>query len=95
MFSRDTAEMVESNSLGILKTITVIKIFLVTATLSPQTRDCRTTVKFLNFRTPDNFAVIYLKLNQGGQTLGYFVKKDANGIVNSEDPDQTAAQGAV
>ena len=58
------------------------------------------TVKFLNFRTPENFAVIYLKFKQKAQTLGYFVKrvfcqKDANGIANSEDPDQTAPLGAV
>ena len=33
------------------------------------------TVKFLNFRTPENFAVIYLKFKQRGETLGYFVKK--------------------
>ena len=33
------------------------------------------TVKFLNFRMPENFAVIYLKFKQRGQTLGYFVKK--------------------
>ena len=53
------------------------------------------TVKFQNLRTPENFAVIYLKFKQRGQTLGYFVKKDANGITNSEDPDQTAPLGAV
>ena len=35
----------------------------------------KTTVKFLNFRTPKNFAVIYLKFKQRGLTLGYFVKK--------------------
>ena len=29
-----------------------------------------------------------------GQTLGYFVN-DANGIVNSENPDQTTPLGAV
>ena len=29
------------------------------------------TVKFLKFRTPKNFAVIYLKFKQRGQTLGY------------------------
>ena len=52
------------------------------------------TVKFLNFRTPENFALIYLKFKQIGQTLGYFVK-NANGIANSEDPDQTAPLGAV
>ena len=33
------------------------------------------TVKFLNFRTPENFAVFYLKFKQRGKTLGYFVKK--------------------
>ena len=32
-------------------------------------------VKFLKFRTPKNFAVIYLKFKQRGQTLEYFVKK--------------------
>ena len=53
------------------------------------------TVKFQNFRTPENFAVIYLKLKQRGQTLRYFVKKDANRKANSEDPDQTALLGAV
>ena len=48
------------------------------------------TVKFLNFRTPENFAVIYLKLKQRSQTLGI-----SNGITNSEDPDQTAPLGTV
>ena len=33
------------------------------------------TIEFLNFRMPENFAVIYLKFKQRGQTLGYFVKK--------------------
>ena len=33
------------------------------------------TVKFLNFRTPENFAVIYLKFKQRGQTLWFFIKK--------------------
>ena len=53
------------------------------------------TVKILNFRTPENFAVIYLKFKKRGQTSGYFLKKDANGIANSVDPDQTAPLGAV
>ena len=48
------------------------------------------TVKFLNFLTPKNFAVSYLKFKQSSQTLGYFVK-----MVQSEDPDQTAPLGAV
>ena len=50
------------------------------------------TVKFLNFLKPENFAVNYLKFKQRSQTLGYFIKKDANGIANSEDPDQTALE---
>ena len=29
------------------------------------------------------------------QASGYFVKKNANGIANSEDPDQTAPLGAA
>ena len=33
------------------------------------------TVKFLNFRTPENFAVINLKFKQRGQTLGHFVQR--------------------
>ena len=33
------------------------------------------TVKFLNFRTPENIAVIYLKFKQRGQTLECFAKK--------------------
>ena len=53
------------------------------------------TVKFLNFKTPENFAVIYLKFKQRGKTLGYFVKKNANGKAISEDPDQTAPLGSV
>ena len=33
------------------------------------------TVKFLNFRTPENVAVTYLKFKQRDQPLGYCVKK--------------------
>ena len=53
------------------------------------------TVKFLSFRTPENFAVIYLKFKIRVQTLGYFVKKIQREIANSEDPDQTASLAAV
>ena len=42
------------------------------------------TVKFLNFRTQENFAVIYLKLRPN---LRVFHHKYANEIANSEDPD--------
>ena len=47
------------------------------------------TVKFLNFRTPKNFAVIFLKFIKEAK-LRFFHQKDVNGIANSEDPDQTA-----
>ena len=53
------------------------------------------TVKLLNFRMQENIAVIYLKFKQRCQTLGNFTKKGANGIANSEDPDQTAPLGEV
>ena len=33
------------------------------------------TVKFLNFRTPENFAVINIKFKQRGQTVENFAKK--------------------
>ena len=52
------------------------------------------TVNFLNFWMPENFAVIYLKFKKRGRTSG-ISQKDANGIANSEDPDQTAPLGAV
>ena len=53
------------------------------------------TVKFLNFGTTENFTKIYLKFKQSAQTLRVFRQEDANGIANSEDPDQTAPLGAV
>ena len=43
---------------------------------------------FLNFGTPEIFAVIYLKFKQRGQTLRIFCQSGANGITNSEEPDQ-------
>ena len=51
--------------------------------------------KVPKFSEARNFAVIYLKFKQRGQTLRYFVKKHADGIANSEDTDQTAPLGAV
>ena len=51
----------------------------------------RLTVKFLNFLTPENFAVIQTR----GQTSSVFRQKDTDGIANSGDPDQTAPLGAV
>ena len=35
------------------------------------------------------------KIQTNGVNLRVFRKKDANGIANSEDPDQTAPRGAV
>ena len=50
--------------------------------------------KVPNFWTPENFAIIYLN-QEKRPNFCIFCKKDANGIVNSEDPDQTAPLGAV
>ena len=51
--------------------------------------------KVPKFSAAKKFAEIYLKFKQRDKTSGYFIKKDANGIANSEDPDQTAPRGAV
>ena len=40
----------------------------------------------------ENFAVIYLKIQTKSPNLKVFSQEDANGIANSEDPDQTAPQ---
>ena len=61
---------------------------------SNKVRD-KSNVKFLNFRMPENLAVIYLNFKQRGQTFGYFIKKNANGIANSEYSDQSTPLGAV
>ena len=49
------------------------------------------TVKFQNFRTPK----IYLNIQTKRPNLRVFCQNDANGIANSEDPDQIAPLGAV
>ena len=49
----------------------------------------QSTLMFLNFRTPENFAVIYLKFKQK-PNLSVFHLKYASGIANSVAPDQTA-----
>ena len=59
-----------------------------------QVNKVETTIKFLNFSMPEQFAVIYLKFKQR-PNLRVFRQKDANGIANSEDTDQTAPLGAV
>ena len=50
--------------------------------------------KVPKFSDAQNIAVIHLKFKQRGQTV-VFRQEDANGIANSEDPDQTAPLGAV
>ena len=49
----------------------------------------RCTVKYLNIRTPKKFAVITLKFKKDGFTERVMHPKDAAGIANSVDPDQT------
>ena len=44
--------------------------------------------KVPKFSDAEHFVVIYLNVKQSGQILGYFLKNDANGIANGEDPDQ-------
>ena len=56
------------------------------------------TIKILNIRTPEKFAVITLKFGQGDFIVEYCIQRmqsDADGIANSVDPDQTAPLGAV
>ena len=47
------------------------------------------TVKLLNFRKPENFCNLP-KIHTNRQSFRVFCQKDAAGIANSEDPDQTA-----
>ena len=52
------------------------------------------TVKLPNFRILKNCCNLP-KIQTKRPNLGIFHQKDANGIANSEDPDQTAPLGAV
>ena len=52
------------------------------------------TVKFLNFRMPENCCKLP-KIQEKRPKLCVFRQKDSNGIANSEDPYQTAPLGAV
>ena len=68
---------------------------LLLAHLSQRLTKCtESTVKLLNIRTPKKFAVITLKFEQDGFRR-VMHPKDAAGIANSVDPDQTAPLGAV
>ena len=66
-----------------------------TQTIAVVTLKFELTVKFLNFRTPEKFAVIYLKFKTKRPNCRVFHQKNANWIAISEDPDQTAPLGAV
>ena len=50
------------------------------------------TIKF-NFRTPENWCNLP-KIQGKRPNLCIFLRKEANGIANSADPDQTAPLGA-
>ena len=52
------------------------------------------TVKFLNFQMPKNCYNLP-KIQTKTPNQREFHQKGANGIANSEDPDQTAPLGAV
>ena len=53
------------------------------------------TVKFPNFRMPAKLCFDLSKIRTKWPNLRVFCQKDANGIANSEYPDQTAPLGAV
>ena len=59
----------------------------------------KTTVKILKIQTPEKFAVITLKFEQGCFTRLLYHKvmccKDAGGMANNVDPDQTGPLVAV
>ena len=52
-------------------------------------------INFLNFWMLENFVVKNNKIQTKRPNLRVFHQKDANGIANSEDPDQTTPLGAV
>ena len=52
------------------------------------------TVKSLNFRTPKKLCCNLPKIQTKKPNLSVFCQNDANGIANSEDPDQTAPRGS-
>ena len=45
------------------------------------------TVKILNIRTPEKFAVLNLKFEQGGFTIEYCILLHPDGIAIRVDPD--------
>ena len=53
------------------------------------------TVKFLKFGTPQTIAIIVLKIEKVRCNIALMHSKDADGMANSVDPDQTASSEAV
>ena len=53
------------------------------------------TVKILKFGTPQTIAIIVLKIEKFDVTFSIMHPKDADGMANSVDPDQTASSEAV
>ena len=51
--------------------------------------------KALKFSNTRKLCCNLPKIQTKSPTLGVFHQKDANGIANSEDPDQTAPFGAI
>ena len=49
------------------------------------------TIKFLNFRIPENFAVIHPEIDTTGPNLRVLHQKDVNGKANSVDPDSNSS----
>ena len=53
------------------------------------------TVKILKFGTPQTIAIIVLKIEKVWCNIALMHPKDADGMANSVDPDQTASSEAV
>ena len=69
--------------------------FLYEAVIKFFTSFISTNVKFLKFLDAKKLCCNLPKIQTKRPNLRVFHGKDANGIANSEDPDQTAPLGAV
>ena len=71
-------------------------VFFITMLMHVQTSTLKRppTVKFLNFRTPESCCNLP-KIHTKRPKLRVLHQNNANGIENSEDPDQTDPLGAV
>ena len=56
---------------------------------------CLITVKTLKFGTPQTIAIIVLKIEKFDVNIALMHPKDADGMANRVDPDQTASSEAV